>query len=237
MKCRNLFSVFICIIICFNLIITVQAYTSKGFEESFEDFRVHEEEDVESENSCPYSDGDINIIARIVNGEVGGIIGDVTLTYPDGSKLITDACTIHKIHARIVDNQVNSDMFPNSVAKCAKQCWSSSYANTNYSSSSQWQHCREDVLSVFADDFYIPSNVFAATCDPRFAQKYSGFHLYARVDWNTGWLKGTFYYYYYGNLEIVEEDEIYIDYDEIINRLKEIINRNDFSNMPSIGIM
>jgi hypothetical protein len=233
---RKLFSVFICAVVCISLMMTVYAHPPIDSEGSLEDFLTCD--DADGNNSCPYSDGDINIIARIVNGEVGGICGDVTLTYADGTKLITDACTLHKIHARIVDNQVKSDMFPNSVYKCAKQCWSSSYANTNYSSSSQWQHCREDVLSVFSDNFSIPDNIFAATCDSRFAQKYSGFHLYARVDWDTGWVSGTYYYYSYGHVREYDEpkeDVSTIDYDYIIDRVKSIINKCNFSNLVNIG--
>lgn len=210
---RRLFSIILFVIICYLLI-----------------FIVYAEDD---ENcSCGYSDDDINIISNIVNGEVGGICGTVTLTYYDGTQLYADACVLHKIHAQIVDNQVNSSMFPDTVYGCAVQCWSNAYAKTGERSSDQWQHCKEDVIEALTDCNRIPNNVFAATCDSKFAQKYNGFYLYARVDWNTGWVSGTFYYYSYGysycedDEEIIEEvtfekednDTYYIEYDYVKNK-------------------
>lgn len=169
-------------------------------------------EDDDSCSECGYSDDDINIISNIVNGEVGGICGTVVLTYPDGTQLYADACVLHKIHAQVVDNQVNSSMFPDTVYGCAVQCWSSAYSKTGTRTSSQWQHCKEDAIEALSSYDRIPSNVFAATCDSRFAQKYRGFYLYARVDWNTGWVSGTFYYYSYGYYVEPEEDDSYDDY-------------------------
>ena len=45
---------------------------------------------------------------------------------------------------------------------------------------------------------FVPGNVFAATCDANFAGYYPGWYLWARVDWDTGWVSGTFFYYAYG---------------------------------------
>ena len=188
---RKLFSVFIFVLLCYSLSIVVSASTNS--------ITVEAEGECDSSCEVSYCDSDLNIIANIVNGEVGGIIGNVTLTYYDGSVVTDDACVLHKIHAQIVDNQVNSDMFPSTVYKCANKCWSSSYAKTGERSSSQWKHCKADVIDALSSDGRIPNNVFAATCDSKFAQKYSGYHLYAKVNWNTGWTKGTFYYYYYGD--------------------------------------
>lgn len=192
-RSRRLFSIILFVIICYLLVFTVYAEDDENC-------------------SCGYSDDDINIISNIVNGEVGGICGTVTLTYYDGTQIYADACVLHKIHAQIVDNQVNSSMFPDTVYGCAVQCWSSAYSKTGTRTSSQWQHCKEDVIEALSSYDRIPSNVFAATCDSKFAQKYSGFYLYARVDWSTGWVSGTFYYYSYGynyyedDEEVVEEE-------------------------------
>ena len=41
----------------------------------------------------------------------------------------------------------------------------------------------------------VPENVFAATCE---VWRVPGWRLWARVDWDTGWVRGTFYYYAYG---------------------------------------
>jgi len=142
-----------------------------------------------------YSDADVNMIANVVNGEVGGICGTVVLTYADGSQLWTDGSTLRMIHARIVDNQVNSSIFPATVYECVGQCWSWNYTGTGWRESTQWQSCRQAVLDALAGDIYVPDNVFAATCDPNFASYYSGWYLWARVDWDTGWCSGTFYYY------------------------------------------
>ena len=158
---------------------------------------AHGPEAVE-ETSIGYSDAEINQITNVVNGEVGGITGAVILTYADGSQLYTDACMLHKIHACVVNNQVKSSLFPSSVYSCVNQCWSSAYTGTAWNSSTQWEHCREDVQDALEGGFYVPSNVYAATCDPYFASYYSGWRLWARVDWNTGWFSGTFYYYCYG---------------------------------------
>lgn len=147
-----------------------------------------------------YTDAEINEITNVVNGEVGGIGGaSVTLTYADGSQLYTDGYTLRRIHARIVDNQVRSGLFPDSVDGCVRQCWSPDYASTGWRDSAQWQSCREEVLAAVVSGHYgIPDNVFAATCDPAFCQWYPGWYLWARVDWDTGWVSGTFYYYAYG---------------------------------------
>lgn len=144
-----------------------------------------------------YTDAEINMITNVVNGEVGGICGTVVLTYADGSQLWTGGCMLHRIHARVVDNQVKSELFPSSVSGCVKQYWSTAYAGTDWRSSAQWQHCREDVVDAFDGDIYVPDNVFAATCDPCFPTWYPGYSLYARVDWDTGWCSGSFYYYAY----------------------------------------
>lgn len=146
----------------------------------------------------PYNDGEINILANVVDGEVGGITGPVRISYADGTVETADACLLHRIHARVVDNQVKSEIFPDTVQGCVRQCWSTAYARTGWRSSGQWQHCRGDVLTALVTDINVPSKVFAATCDPRFAEKYTGFYLWARVDWDTGWCRGTFYYYAYG---------------------------------------
>ena len=217
---RKVINLFICVFICFILSINVFA-SSPGSEDTLETTSVYEDESETEETECAsslnlcYDDYDLNIISNIVNGEVGGICGTVVLTYSDGTQLYADACILHKIHAQIVDNQVNSSMFPSTVYGCAMQCWSSAYAKTGERSSSQWKHCKEDVIEALSSYDRIPSNVFAATCDSRFAQKYNGFYLYARVDWNTGWVSGTFYYYSYGysyyeddedNEEVIEEE-------------------------------
>lgn len=143
-------------------------------------------------------DADLNMIANVVNGEVGGICGTVVLTYADGSQLWTDGSTLRMIHARIVDNQVQSSLFPSTVSGCVGQCWSWSYTGTAWRDSAQWQSCRQAVVDALAGGVSVPSNVYAATCDANFASYYPGWHLWARVDWDTGWFSGTFYYYAYG---------------------------------------
>lgn len=153
---------------------------------------------IEPLNDSGYSDADLNTITNVVNGEVGGIVGTVVLTYADGTQLWTDACTLHKIHARVVDNQVKSSLFPSTVQGCVSQCWSWSYTGTDWRSSTQWQHCRQDVVDALTGGISVPSNVYAATCDANFASWYPGYYLWARVDWDTGWYSGTFYYYAYG---------------------------------------
>lgn len=188
-RSRRLFSIILFVIICYLLTFTIYAEDDENY-------------------PCDYSDDDINIISNIVNGEVGGICGTVILTYYDGTQLYADACILHKIHAQIVDNQVNSSLFPDTVYGCAVQCWSSAYSKTGTRTSSQWQHCKEDVIEALSSYDRIPSNVFAATCDSKFAQKYSGFYLYARVDWSTGWVSGTFYYYSYGCSYYEDDEEV-----------------------------
>lgn len=155
-------------------------------------------------DSPRYSDAEINMIANVVNGEVGGICGTCVLTYADGSQLWADASVLRGIHARVVDNQVHSAMFPATVDGCVRQCWSTSYTGTGWRDSAQWQSCRAAVVEALggtgapsATGAWVPSNVYAATCDPWFASYYPGYYLWARVDWDTGWYSGTFYYYAY----------------------------------------
>ena len=146
-----------------------------------------------------YTDAELNMIANVVNGEVGGIgSAAVTLTYADGSQLWTDGYTLRLIHARIVDNQVRSSLFPSTVKNCVGQCWSWDYTGTGWRDSAQWQTCREAVVNALNGGISVPENVFAATCDAVFASYYPGWRLWARVNWNTGWYSGTFYYYQYG---------------------------------------
>lgn len=145
-----------------------------------------------------YSDAELNMIANVVNGEVGGISGTVTLTYADGSTVKADACLLHMIHSRVVDNQVRHDLFPSTVRSCVRQYWSKGYSGTGWRSGAQWQHCREDVLWALWGFIDVPDGVVAATCDPYFADRYAGYQLWAKVKWNTGWTSGTFYYYEYG---------------------------------------
>lgn len=144
-----------------------------------------------------FTDAEINEITNVVNGEVGGICGSVVLTYADGSQLYSDASLLRMIHTKVVENQVKSSLFPSSVDSCVKQCWSWSYAGTSWRESSQWQSCREAVVNALNGGVSVPSNVYAATCDAYFASYGAGWYLWARVDWNTGWFSGTFYYYQY----------------------------------------
>lgn len=145
-----------------------------------------------------YTEGDLNMIANVVNGEVGGICGSVWITYADGTTVTADACLLHQIHARVVDNQVRHELFPDSLRSCVRQYWSKGYASTGWRSNEQWQHCREDVLWALWGCVDVPENVLAATCDPHFADRYTAYRLWAKVRWDTGWTHGTFYYYQYG---------------------------------------
>lgn len=146
----------------------------------------------------PYTDAELNMMANVVNGEVGGISGAVTIYYPDGTVLEADGQTIRRIHARVVDNQVRSELFPDTVRRCVALYWSSAYTGTGRRTSEQWQHCRQDVMWALWGCVDIPDNVLAATCDPYFADRYPAYSLWAKVRWDTGWTSGTFYYYQYG---------------------------------------
>lgn len=146
----------------------------------------------------PYSEAELNMMANVVNGEVGGITGTATITYADGSTVDVDACLLHRIHARVLDNQVKSEIFPDSLRTCISWYWTSAYTATGWRSNAQWQHCRQDVLWALWGCVDVPDNVLAATCDPHFAERYDGYKLWVKVKWDTGWVSGTFYYYQYG---------------------------------------
>lgn len=146
----------------------------------------------------PYSDAELNMMANVVNGEVGGITGTATITYSDGTKVDVDACLLHRIHARVLDNQVKSEFFPDSLRTCISWYWTIAYTATGWRTSERWQHCRTDTLMALYGLIDVPDNVLAATCDPRFAERYTGYALWAKVKWDTGWTSGTFYYYQYG---------------------------------------
>lgn len=146
----------------------------------------------------PYTDAELNMIANVVNGEVGGISGAVTIYYPDGTVVEADGQTLRRIHARVVDNQVHSELFPDTVKRCVALYWSRAYTGTNWRTSEQWRRCRTDTLMALYGLIDVPDNVLAATCDPRFAERYTGYKLWAKVRWDTGWMHGTFYYYQYG---------------------------------------
>lgn len=146
----------------------------------------------------PYSDSELNMITNVVNGEVGGITGTATITYADGSTVDVDACLLHIIHARVLDNQVKSEIFPDSLRTCISWYWTSAYTATGWRTSERWQHCRQDVLFALWGCVDVPDNVLAATCDPYFADRYPTYSLWAKVKWDTGWVSGTFYYYQYG---------------------------------------
>lgn len=150
-------------------------------------------------DSSDYTEEELNIIANTVNGEVGGITGTILITYCDGSQEYVDGSRIRYIHAAVIDNQVKSNLFPNNLRSCVSQCWSTKYLSTSWKSSTQWQTSRTDAIYSLDNCSDIPNNVFAATCDSRFANRYTSFKLWARVDWDTGWYSGTFYYYTYGD--------------------------------------
>lgn len=142
-----------------------------------------------------YTDGEINMIANVVNGEVGGICGTVTIYYPDGAVVEADGQTLRRIHARVVDNQVRHELFPDTVRRCLTLYWTEAYTSTSWRTSEQWLRCREDALAALYGLIDVPDNVLAATCDPHFAERYKGYALWAKVRWVTGWVSGTFYYY------------------------------------------
>lgn len=145
----------------------------------------------------PYTDAELNIIANIVDGEVGGITGSVTVVYADGTVAKADGTTLRQIHARVVHNQVRSELFPDTVRSCANLYWSSRYSDTSWRSSERWQRSREDAVFALLGFIDVPDNVFAATCDPYFSKRYPGYRLWAKVRWSTGWVSGAFYYYAY----------------------------------------
>ena len=146
-------------------------------------------------NEILYTEGELNMMANVVRGEVGGISGTVTIYYPDGTVVEADPCMLHKIHARVVDNQVRSELFPSTVRSCVRQYWSKNYSGTSWRSDAQWKHCRNDVLLALWGFIDVPDTVLAATCDPYFAERYTAYRLWAKVRWDTGWVSGTFYYY------------------------------------------
>lgn len=145
-----------------------------------------------------YTEGEINMIANVVNGEVGGICGTVTIYYPDGTVVDADGQTLRRIHARVVDNQVHHELFPDSLRRCLALYWTKAYTATNWRNNAQWLRCREDALAALYGLIDVPDNVLAATCDPYFADRYQAYKLWAKVRWDTGWTSGTFYYYQYG---------------------------------------
>lgn len=153
--------------------------------------------------TCGFTEDEIDMITSVVMHEVGGLYGSnssVTITYANGySETYYGTCLIHKIHAQVLINQYHSSLFPSSLSRCISLYWDAGLTNTNYynKNNSTWQHCRADVLDVLTSGGNLPNNVFGATCDPYFAQRYSGYSLYASVYWNTGWYSGTFYYYQY----------------------------------------
>lgn len=142
-----------------------------------------------------YTESEINMIANVVNGEVGGISGTVTIYYASGETVEADGQTLRRIHARVVDNQVRHELFPDSVRRCLALYWTEAYTSTGWRTSEQWQQCREDALAALYGLIEVPDNVLAATCDPHFADRYPAYRLWATVRWDTGWVSGTFYYY------------------------------------------
>lgn len=145
-----------------------------------------------------YTESEINMITNTVNGEVGGICGSVTIYYANGEMVEADGQTLRRIHARVVDNQVHSELFPDSLRSCISLYWTPSYTATSRRTSEQWQRCRTDTLMALYGLVDVPDTVLAATCDPYFAERYDGYELWAKVKWDTGWTHGTFYYYQYG---------------------------------------
>lgn len=184
MKNKFIFRIIICVILSFLLSTLVYARTPYNRR-------------LLPLGDMTYKDYEVNIITNVVNGEVGGIIGNVTIIYPDGEEETADACVLHKIHARVVHNQTNHYLFPDSIKTCVNLYWTPAYASYSYRSSDQWLHCREDVLNSLAFETNVPDNILAATCDPYFADKYDGYKLWAKIKWDTGWVSGTFYYYYW----------------------------------------
>lgn len=145
-----------------------------------------------------YTESELNMFANVVDGEVGGISGTVAITYADGTTIQEDACILHQIHACVLNNQVKHELFPDSLRSCINLYWTRNYTATSWRLSEQWQHCRVDALWALYGLIDVPDTVLAATCDPRFAERYTGYALWAKIQWDTGWTHGTFYYYKYG---------------------------------------
>lgn len=145
-----------------------------------------------------YTESEINMITNTVNGEVGGISGTVTIYYASGETVESDVQILRRIHARVVDNQVRHELFPDTVRQCVALYWSRAYTGTDWRTSEQWQHCRTDALMALYGLIDVPDTVLAATCDSHFAERYDGYKLWAKVRWDTGWTHGTFYYYQHG---------------------------------------
>lgn len=90
-----------------------------------------------------YTEGELNMFANVVNGEVGGITGAVTIYYASGETVEADGQTLRRIHARVVDNQVHSELFPDSLYWCVRLYWTEAYTGTNWWNNHQWLRCRD----------------------------------------------------------------------------------------------
>ena len=187
----------------------VEEYTDSGSEDDsvikplgFQKDDTDTKEEVEVKD-FKYSDSEVNMITNVVMHEVGGIYGKgvyVKIIYPNGTvESYTSTNLLHCLHAQVLANQLNSDVYPDTLKDCIRLYWMPGLENENYYSkrNATWQDCREDVIATLSEDPAIPDNVFGATCDPYFASRYPGWKLYATVYWNTGWVSGTFYYYSY----------------------------------------
>lgn len=146
----------------------------------------------------PYTDEELNMMANVVNGEVGSMCGEIVMIFSDGTERTVDGDTIRMIHALVLDNQVHHAAYPDSLRTCISWYWSDGYTGTSWGSSAQWRRCRENVIFALWGFVDVPDGVVAATCDPWFADKYTAYRLWAKVKWDTGWTSGTFYYYQYG---------------------------------------
>ncbi len=182
---RRVFAFLLALLLIFSLVPTAGALSP------------HRPRKLPAPPPLPYTDKELNVFANIVNGEVGGITGKVTVTYADGTVVKADGRTLRQIHTRVVHNQVRSSLFPDTVQRCAALYWSRRYADTAWRSSIQWKSCREDAVLALLGYEDVPDNVFAATCDPYFSDRYPVYSLWAKVRWDTGWVSGTFYYYAY----------------------------------------
>lgn len=223
---KKLFNIFISFLICLLLVCNIFADSPVIDDDSSENITISEEIETKEERiKIYYSDSDINMITNLVTGEVGGLEGTVTITYFDGTVIESDWTTLHKIHAKVIHNMVEDYKFPSSLKRCIELYWSPYYTRTNYRDSEQWLICREDVLEAFDDGIYVPSNVFGATQDPYFSKKYTMYTLYARVDWSTRWLDGTYYYYAYeyANEYVVVKESISAEEKRIVEELKRSI--------------
>lgn len=148
-----------------------------------------------------FTEEEVDLMANVLTHELGPFYySDVTftITYSDEHmETSTEPGILFQYHTKVLINQCNSIYFPKTLSGCISRYWADYLTNRYHYSHSDpmWLYCRDWVVYTLENGCDMPDNVFGATEDPYFPQHYTMYFRFAKIEWETQWNDGTYYYY------------------------------------------